>query len=401
MVFDCGTGARPLGESLCKEFPKGVQATFLLGHTHWDHIQGFPFFAPLFMKGSVFTILAPGGGDKRLADVLAGQMEYAYFPVSLERLAAAIEFRELGEDTFTIRDAQVTTQYLNHTAVTLGYRVESGGVSVIYSTDHEPHIRELRRNGNGGQVLHPGDQRHIDFLAGADLVIHDAQYCEEEYPMKIGWGHSTVEYATDCAAAAGVKRLALTHHDPSHADDFLQRLLERCQKRAKELGSNLEVFAAKEGGTLEIEENRRMTPPMPATVHPIKPASARILIVDNEPADRELISASLEDEGYELIIAANGKEAVARAFSENPDLVVLDVAMPELDGHGVCRALREDGRTRGVPILLLTASAGDSDVLAGFREGATDYMTKPFAPSQLRARVRSWLLRGTSVTSRA
>jgi len=349
------------------------------------------------MKGSQFRIHAPGGGDKRLGDVLAGQMEYAYFPVRLDQLQASIEFKEIGEDTFTVREAQVTTQYLNHTAVTLGYRVEAGGVTVVYATDHEPHIRDLRRS-NGtlkGEVLHPGDMRHINFLDGADLVIHDAQYCEEEYGDKIGWGHSTVEYATDVAAAAGVKRLVLFHHDPSHGDDFLSRLVDRCRARLHDLGSKMELLAAEEGGVLEIAENRRVTPPLPANVHPVRPASARILIVDNERNDQELIVATLEDEGYELMIVDSGEDALNRAFDKSPDLVVLDVAMPGMDGREVCRKLREDSRTRSIPILMLTAAAAEADVAAGFQWGATDYMTKPFAPSQFRARVRSWLLRGT------
>lgn len=397
LVLDCGTGARMLGEELARDFPKGLEASFLFGHTHWDHIQGFPFFRPLFMKGNRFRVYAPGGADKRLADILAGQMEYAYFPVRLDQLQAQLEFRELGEDTFTIREVQVTTQYLNHTAVTLGYRLSAGDVTVVYATDHEPHVRELRRSNAEtlGAVLHPGDGRHIRFLEGADLVIHDAQYCDEEYGDKVGWGHSTVEYATDVAAAAGVRRLALFHHDPSHDDTFLDRLVERCQARAKERGSNLELIAAREGDLLEIPENRRITPPLPAAIHPVRPASARILIVDNEAPARELIGATLEDEGYELVIATSGREALERAFETPPDLLLLDVAMPGMDGGTVCRTLRADPRTRSIPIVMLTASASESDIAAGFEWGATDYMTKPFAPSQLRARVRSWLLRST------
>jgi CheY-like chemotaxis protein/phosphoribosyl 1,2-cyclic phosphodiesterase len=396
MIFDCGTGARMLGEKLANENPGGLAASIFLGHTHWDHIQGFPFFRPLFMKGSRINIFAPGGGEKKLADVLSGQMEYAYFPVRLEQLQSAIEFRELGEDRFTLREVQIETQYLNHTAVTLGYRLFAGDVTMVYATDHEPHIPEFRKanGGSRGDVLHPGDQRHIRFMEGADLVIHDAQYSEEEYGTKVGWGHSTVEYATEVAAEAGVKRLVLFHHDPAHSDEIQTRLVERCRLRAKELGSSLEVIGAKEGDEIEISEQRRITPPLPAAANPILPSSARILIVDNETQACELIVATLEDEGYHLIVATSGPAALAAAFQTTPDLVLLDVAMPGMDGREVCRKLREDERTHEIPIVMLTAAAGESDVVAGFEWGATDYMTKPFSPSQLKARVRSWLLRG-------
>ena len=125
------------------------------------------------------------------------------------------------------------------------------------------------------------------------------------------------------------------------------------------------------------------------------PASARVLIVDNEVVAQELVAASLEGEGYELDLAGNGPEALEKAFAAPPDLVLLDLAMPGMDGGTVCQRLRNDPRTENVPILMLTASASESDVARGFEWGATDYMTKPFAPPQLRARVRSWLLRGS------
>ena len=122
IVFDCGTGARALGLSLLAR-GEPISGAMLLGHSHWDHIQGFPFFGPAFAPGNAFTIYAPTGGDKQLSEVLAGQMEYTYFPVRLDQLKAQIDFHDLGEDTFTIGDATVQAQYLNHTALTLGYRV--------------------------------------------------------------------------------------------------------------------------------------------------------------------------------------------------------------------------------------------------------------------------------------
>ena len=139
IVFDCGTGARGPGSVAARSGGGPISGAMLLGHSHWDHIQGFPFFGPAFVPGNAFTIYAPTGGDKQLSEVLAGQMQYTYFPVRLDQLQAQIDFHDLGEDTFTIGDATVQAQYLNHTALTLGYRVTAGGVTVVYATDHEPN----------------------------------------------------------------------------------------------------------------------------------------------------------------------------------------------------------------------------------------------------------------------
>src|SRR5919204_616064 len=174
LIFDCGTGARALGVSLLKSADSPIRGSILLGHSHWDHIQGFPFFGPIFVPGNEFTIYAPTGGDRKLAEVLAGQMEYTYFPVSLDQLQASIEFHDLGEDTFQVGEITVRTQYLNHTALTLGYRVSVGGMAVVYATDHEPHAPVFwHTDPASGQrsVVHQGDQRHVEFLAEADLVI--------------------------------------------------------------------------------------------------------------------------------------------------------------------------------------------------------------------------------------
>ena len=213
-VLDCGTGARPLGMELMQNEPRPLKATILLSHTHWDHIQGFPFFAPLFVPGNEFTICAPEGVGASLADVLAGQMEFTYFPVKLDQLPGAITFRELSEGEHEIDSVRVLSQYLNHPAICLGYRIEADGVSVAYLTDHEPFSETLWRAdaepGKIESILHTGDRRHAEFMSGADLVIHDCQYTPDEYPAKKNWGHSTYAYAVELAAAAGVKKSC--HH---------------------------------------------------------------------------------------------------------------------------------------------------------------------------------------------
>ena len=139
IVLDCGTGAHGLGLALMASGERPLRGHLLLTHTHWDHIQGFPFFAPLFVAGNEWDIYAPGGLGRHLETTLAGQMEYTYFPVTLAQLGATTRYHDLVEGNFAIGDMRVAAQYLNHPALALGYRVAVGGVALVYSVDHEPH----------------------------------------------------------------------------------------------------------------------------------------------------------------------------------------------------------------------------------------------------------------------
>src|SRR5437899_255717 len=142
-IFDCGTGIRPLGIDMMAKLKPPIKATILLGHTHWDHIQGFPFFTPAFEPGNKFTVVGPKGMGRSLAEVLSGQMEFTYFPVELDQLPARIEFRELGEGIFDFGGTKLITQFINHPAPCLGYRIEADGVIVVYQCDHEPYAETL------------------------------------------------------------------------------------------------------------------------------------------------------------------------------------------------------------------------------------------------------------------
>lgn len=243
VVIDCGTGAHDLGNCLMENARRPLRGSILISHTHWDHIQGFPFFAPLFEKGGRWNIHGPSGIGASLRDTLAGQMQSTYFPVNLDELGAELHFNDLGEETFAIDDIRVTAHRLNHPALTLGYRLEMGGVCVVYACDHEPHVRA---------PLGEADLRHAEFARGADLLIHDAQYTDAEYAAKNGWGHSTVEYAAEISVLAGVKRLALTHHDPVRTDDELDRIIAKVRANLAEKQSPLKVFAAAEGQVVEL-----------------------------------------------------------------------------------------------------------------------------------------------------
>jgi CheY-like chemotaxis protein/phosphoribosyl 1,2-cyclic phosphodiesterase len=407
IVFDCGTGAHGLGQALLASGKHPINGHLLITHTHWDHIQGFPFFAPLFLPGNTWDIYAPGGLGNRLEETLAGQMEYTYFPVTLEQLGATIRFHDLVEGTFDLNGGRITARYLNHPALALGYRLDVGGASVVYATDHEPHTRDQSHtvdpNASPSRALavHREEQGHIAFLLQADLVIHDAQYTAAEYPQKVGWGHSTVEYAVDVALAAQVKRLALFHHDPLRDDAAVERLVDLGRQHVVARGGTLEVFAAAEGQVIELPEVGQS--PEPAVAHTATGvevsrtanAAVTILIVDDEPDIVRLLQVTLRPEGFRLLAAYDGETALQMARTERPSLLLMDWQMPGRDGLEVCRALRAetDPQLRDMPVVLLTAQTRAEHVETGFAAGVTDYLTKPFYPAYVRSRVREWLLR--------
>lgn len=256
LVLDCGTGARLLGNRLLASAASPVSATILFTHTHWDHIQGFPFFAPLFQPDNRFTVYGPEGAHLSLRDVLAGQMEHQYFPVELDQLAARISYEELREGAYQIDGMTVRAQRMNHPSPTLGYRIEAGGRSICYLCDHEPYFegvwREGAQAGRLESILDAGDRRHAEYMQDADVVIHEAQYTPEQYPSKRHWGHSTYPYVVELAVAVGVRRLFLTHHDPSHNDEFIADIERKAQELAKRLGSPLEVSCAYEGCEITV-----------------------------------------------------------------------------------------------------------------------------------------------------
>jgi phosphoribosyl 1,2-cyclic phosphodiesterase len=259
-IFDSGTGIRELGLNLARNGSQ-ISAHLMLGHTHWDHISGFPFFTPVFVPGNRLIIYGARDLDRSLRDVLAGQMHYTYFPVPLGDLRAEIDFVELEEGDISICDALVRTHYLNHTAVCMGYRVEADGVAVAYITDHEPYgvliggagmpEPSVGRGLRGG-FIHGGDRRLIDFVRGVDLLIQDAQYTPEEYIDRRGWGHGSTDYVTDVAVEAGAKRVALFHHEPTHSDDDLDRMVSYARARASEVPNPPDIFAAAEGQEVSV-----------------------------------------------------------------------------------------------------------------------------------------------------
>jgi diguanylate cyclase (GGDEF)-like protein len=389
IVLDCGTGARELGQQLIGTMPSPVRLHLFIGHTHWDHIQGFPFFTPAFLPGAELNVYAPHGFQRSLEEAMAGQMEYAYFPVKLRDLRSRIHFTELEEGFFRVGDVLVETQYLNHTAPTIAYRLSNGGTTVAYVTDHEPFWKPA-----DGVLHHPGDQRHVAFLRGADLLIHDAQYTEAEYADRVGWGHSPVDYAVDVALAAGARRLALFHHDPTHDDAAMDDIEAAARARVTACESVLDVFAAREGAVLEVEGHGRtetVTAEDSALRRRLVPG-ARALVVTPDESQVATIEDVLAEDGIFTLPVPDMHAACARGVEHVPDIAIVDADLPPEDGVNLIPRLRERLGRGNLPVILL-AEHPDAAALAERESEATDFMTKPYSPPMLRARVRAWLAR--------
>lgn len=250
IIIDCGSGIRELGNALLA-LRKPVKGSILLSHTHWDHIQGFPFFKPAFIPGNEFVMYGPEDTNHHIQKVLEGQMEHKYFPVTLNMMGARIAFHELREGRFNIGNATISVHYMNHTSLTLGFRITEGDTVLCYCTDTEPHSL-LTEPADGDRTalrkfIHRSDSRFVEFIRGADLLIVDSQYTKEEYVSKKGWGHSSIDYAVLAALLGEVKRLCLFHHDPEHPDDLIDSFVTYSRSLIEHYGTPLEVSAAQEG----------------------------------------------------------------------------------------------------------------------------------------------------------
>ncbi|MBO6826041.1 MAG: MBL fold metallo-hydrolase [Sneathiella sp.] len=243
IIFDAGTGVRNLGDCL---LGRGIKDyLFLQSHTHWDHINGFPFFAPIYQEDVNIKIYAGHLGHScGIHHVLKTQMCQPTFPVPFEALSATLDFQDFnaGESFSLGKGIEVSTAPLNHPDGGTGYRVEYQGVSVCYVTDteHQPGIL---------------DEGILNLIKGADLVIYDCTYTDEEFSKYIGWGHSTWQHGIRLCQEAGASQLAIFHHDPSHDDAKMDQIAQEAQKVWDG------AMVAREGMTLELAENE-----MPALI---------------------------------------------------------------------------------------------------------------------------------------
>ncbi len=259
IILDAGSGIRGLGLALHEEFGTApIDLTLLLTHTHWDHIQGLPFFLPAYHAKNTIRVFGYQGAREGLATILAAQMELPFFPVSWKDLPGTIKIRELKKMEFSVGKVRVRSRFLNHPGVCAGYRLFTKEGSIAFLPDNEP-FEPLRLKLAERDGIHPHRARAqavvqrsklVEFLKDTDVLILDSQYTDEKYQEHIGWGHGALSRVVSLALEARAKKLFLFHHDPSHDDQQIDEMLERARLLVVESGRTLEVEAAREGAEI-------------------------------------------------------------------------------------------------------------------------------------------------------
>ncbi len=254
IVLDAGTGIRGLGAELARTYakrPNELTIHLFLSHTHWDHIQGMPFFDPAYIKGVKLIIHGSPSKSGALASVLGGQMKFDYFPVDMSELAAEITVREIDAPELTIGPFRIAWQEQHyHPGGSVRYAVRSATQRVVYSTDIEldrmfealkPTAQEQARR-----------EEYLAFINQADLLVADGQYTPDEYTRAVGWGHTTIPLLCRVAHHAGVRQLAVFHHDPQHTDKTLDEFWKQYNPQYLAASPPMNVFWAREGITIPV-----------------------------------------------------------------------------------------------------------------------------------------------------
>jgi len=253
LILDAGTGIFPLAQSLLSEMP--LQAHIFITHTHWDHIQGLPFFIPLFVPGNQISIYGAYDpiSQRGIDEILSVQMQYRFYPVRESELKAEVKSVSLQDgQKVQVGGAVITPVMMNHPVIDFGYRIEGDGQSLFFTGDHEP-ISNIYGPSDEPydqyeQLVQERRQGLIEAIQGVDMLIADSAYTEDEFASKQGWGHGTHDSSIDLARAAGVRTLVMTHHEPTRTDDALDGLFLEIRKRH---GHKLELVMAHEGLVLE------------------------------------------------------------------------------------------------------------------------------------------------------
>jgi phosphoribosyl 1,2-cyclic phosphodiesterase len=250
VILDAGTGLRELGRSLVERSGGApLEADLFLSHAHWDHIQGLPFFPPIFQAGNRFTIWGPNTLNGGIGRVIREQMSPVVFPVPFEELAARIEFHAVGEARPRGDDFDVASFDVQHPGGAVAYRFTSRAPdarSFVYISDNELATNAKYHSPAGWR------EQLVEFIRGANVLVHDATYTRAEYADHRGWGHSTYDEATELALDSGVETLVLFHHKPERSDDDLDACTAACRDAARARGSRLRVIAAAEGASLDV-----------------------------------------------------------------------------------------------------------------------------------------------------
>ena len=238
IIFDAGSGIRPLGTDLLEKGPNDIY--IFLTHFHWDHIQGFPFFAPLYDEEDTIRVVGPRQKSIDVQNLFAGQMGPIYFPVPYSLVAATMHFEHLNEGSYQVGDLEMEVMRVKHPSFVLGYRIRVGDSVICFIPDNE-------LGSDNHEVGADFDQRILEFVGDADLLIHDSMYTNEEYERRRGWGHSTFSQSVQLAGDGGAKKLLFFHHDPVRSDDELDEIVARARDDAGARGVSVQIDAAAEG----------------------------------------------------------------------------------------------------------------------------------------------------------
>ncbi len=260
VVLDAGSGIRPMGAAWVQESGgELLHAHLLFTHLHWDHIQGFPFFAPAYRKGNSFTVYGEQRTDGGIRELLSGQMRGAYFPVPLAAMQAELSFRDTAP-VFAIEGVTVRTTPLPHPGGCLGYRLEADGSVFVFATDSELDLAAL----NHDEVLanHAAARQYepalLEFFRGANLLVIDCQYTDDEYPAFRGWGHNSIATVVDLCVQARPDAVALFHHDPQSSDEKVTAMADDAGRRLERAGlAGALVFAARERLAMKVGKPNR------------------------------------------------------------------------------------------------------------------------------------------------
>lgn len=242
-IFDAGSGIKSLGDSM---MGSRADVRFFISHPHWDHVNALPFFTPLYIPGNYIKIFGPKSPTKSIQQVVSDQMQAVFFPITVQAFGAHIDYQDLAGESIVVDGIQVRTAHLCHPGACLGYRLQAFGKSIAYCTDNELYLKDTP------QFSQDYWDKLVSFVSGADILITDTTYTDDQYPRHVNWGHSSVSRVAELAHEAKVKTLCLFHHDPGQKDGDIAQKHADALKFLEEKESEVECLAPKEGEVIKL-----------------------------------------------------------------------------------------------------------------------------------------------------